>query len=123
MDSDASLAFLSLHVVGLALLVLERSIAQLARPDIGNGIRARFPAWVRLAVGILRPGDDAQAAHRLIVHRHAPGDLGRFLAPDRLLPALMDIGNQYDIGNYALRMALQDQPIRQPAHEVIPHSE
>ena len=68
-------------------------------------------------------GNDAQAAYRLIVHRHAPGDLGRFLASDRLLPSLMDIGDQHDIGNYAFRMALQDQSIRQPADQVILHPE
>ena len=123
MDSDAPLAFLRLHVVGFALLVLERSITQLAGPDVGNGVRARFPGWIRLAVDTPRPGNDAQAAYRLIVHRHAPGDLGRFLASDRLLPPLMDIGDQHDIGNYAFRMALQDQSIRQPADQVILHPE
>jgi hypothetical protein len=35
----------------------------------------------------------------------------------------MDIGDQHDIGNYAFRMALQDQSIRQPADQVILHPE
>ena len=39
-------------VIGLALLVLERPIPQLAGPDVRNGVRARFPRRIRPAIGL-----------------------------------------------------------------------
>jgi hypothetical protein len=80
MDGDSALTFLRFHVIGLALLVLERPIPQLAWPNVRN-----VPRQIRPAIDTLGPCDDAQPAHGLVVYRHAPGDFGRFLTPDRLL--------------------------------------
>src|SRR4051794_32246826 len=123
MARNSALAFLRLHVVGLALLVLERAISQLARPNVGDGIGARLPFRIGLSVNTLRPGDDAQSAHRLIVDWNAPGNFGGLLAPNRLLSALMDVGDQDDVWNDAFRVALQDQSIRQLADQVVFHTE
>src|SRR3954469_1682465 len=112
MAGNSALAFLRLHVVRLTLLVLERAISQLTRTNVGDGVVPVLPFRIGLAVSPFRPCDNAQSAHRLIVDWHAPSDFGGFLAPDRLLPALMNVGNQNDVWNDAFGMALQYQSIR-----------
>jgi hypothetical protein len=69
---DRALALLRFEIVGFALALLIAAHQLRARPDIGDRIGAGLPLLPPPAV-FERPGDDADAAHMLVVDWHRPG--------------------------------------------------
>src|SRR5215831_19077411 len=70
-DRDRALPLLRFEIVGLALALLVAAFQERARPDVGDRVGPRLPVGFRLAI-LKRPGDDADAAHMLVVDRHGP---------------------------------------------------
>src|SRR5436305_959126 len=70
-DRDRALALLRFEIVGLALPLLVAALQERAGPDVGDRVGPRLPIGLRLAI-LERPGDNADAAHMLVVDRHGP---------------------------------------------------
>ena len=66
-----ALALLRFEIVGLALALLVAAFEEQAPPDVGDRVGPRLLVGLWLAI-LKRPGDDADAAHMLVVDRHGP---------------------------------------------------
>ena len=86
---DRPLPFLCLEVIGLALALLVAARQRRAGTDVLDRIGACLPVAFRLAV-FQGPGDNADAAHMLVVDRHSPGQFGAALLALRDAGVVLD---------------------------------
>src|SRR5437667_5357368 len=119
---DRALAFLCFEIVGLALALFVAARQRRARPDVLYCIGPWLPVALRLAV-FQRPGDDADAAHMLVVDRHRPGQFGTALLALRHSAGLTDIRDDEGIRCDAFGMAHHAVAARQILDQVVAYAE
>src|ERR1700733_10425018 len=117
-NCHGGLALLGFHIVRSTLLLLKRSIAQLAWSNVRDRVSSWPPRWIWTARIQFWPRDNTEAAHGFVIHGNDPGDLGCLFAPNGRCSALMHVGDKYNIGNDVFGVALENESIRQLANEV-----